>query len=253
MGDFALCCLTVIPVRVNHNDTSEMVTQLLFGELVKILESHNQWLKVQLLHDNYTGWVDNKQLLPLKEEEAKILERKTHRQQEGELIVNTPWGPQKVLQGAPVISNNKLLNLGSLQFKWEQQPTSIHNKSIIDLANDYLNSPYLWGGRTKYGIDCSGLTQTIFHQKGYLLQRDASQQVLQGKKISFDEHQPGDLAFFTSESTGNITHVGIILKHAKIIHAHGRVRVDTLDTKGIFDSEKGVYSHQLYCINRYEV
>lgn len=253
VGDWAVCSLTVIPVRANHEDSSEMVSQLLFGEVVKLLEIHNQWLKIEILHDNYAGWVDNKQLLPVSEKEGKEISQNTLRQQDDELIIHSPWGPQKVLQGTPLLLENNGFNLGSFQFDWEQQPSSPNSKTIIELANDYLNAPYLWGGRTKYGIDCSGLTQTVFHQKEYSLQRDASQQVLQGEKIPFKEHQPGDLAFFASEKTGNITHVGIILKHAKIIHAHGRVRVDMLDTKGIYDIEKDAYSHQLFCVNRYKI
>ncbi len=252
-GEFAFCSLTVIPVRSQPKDASEMVTQLLFGELVKVLKIHNQWLEIEILHDQYTGWVDEKQLLSIAEEEAQLLNENPERQQDNELIIHTPWGEQKVLQGAPLHSKEKTFNLGTSLFKWEQLPSQLNNKSIIELANDYINAPYLWGGRTKYGIDCSGLTQTIYQQKGYAMQRNASQQVLEGKQISFSEHQPGDLAFFASEKTGKVTHVGIILKHAQIIHAHGRVRIDTIDTKGIYVKEKDMYSHQLHSINRIDL
>ena len=250
VGTWAVCSLTVIPVRANHEDPSEMVTQLLFGEAVKILEIHNQWVKVEIVHDNYKGWVDNKQLIPISEEDVNAIIQNPFRQQEDELRIFTPWGPQKVLQGSPRISNEMEFNLGSSRFKWEKQASALNNTSIVELADSYLNAPYLWGGRTKYGIDCSGFTQTVFHQKGFALNRDASQQVLQGKTIEFDEQKPGDLAFFASEKTGRIIHVGIVFPNFKIIHAHGRVRVDTLDTKGIYDSERDVYSHQLSCINR---
>lgn len=249
-GTWAICSLTVIPVRAKNIDTSEMVTQLLFGEVVKILETYNQWLKIEIIHDNYIGWVDNKQLIPIAEEDAKIIVQNTFRQQEDELIIHTPWGSQKVLQGSPIISKDLKFNIGQFQFKWQKQAPSLKNKTLIELAESYLNAPYLWGGRTKYGIDCSGLSQTIFHQKGYSLNRDAAQQVLQGNKIEFDQQKPGDLAFFASEKTGEIIHVGIILPHSKIIHAHGRVRIDTLDNKGIYDRERSAHSHQLSCINR---
>ena len=251
-GDFALCCLTVIPVRDEPKDASEMISQLLFGEMVRILDIHNQWLKIENLHDKYAGWVDKKQLLSIPKEDIQLLNSNAQRQQDNELIIQTPWGLQKVLQGSLLPSKKKTFNLGTTSFQWEQLPAQINNKSIIELANDYINAPYLWGGRTKYGIDCSGLTQTIYQQKGYTLSRDASQQVLEGKQVPFNEHRPGDLAFFASEKTGKITHVGIILKHAQIIHAHGRVRIDTIDTKGIYDKEKDAYSHQLHSINRYK-
>ncbi|HAV55466.1 MAG TPA: hydrolase Nlp/P60, partial [Aequorivita sp.] len=121
---------------------------------------------------------------------------------------------------------------------------------IIETALLYLNSPYLWGGKTPFGIDCSGFTQMVYKLNGYKLLRDASQQATQGEALSFiEESEPGDLAFFDNEE-GKITHVGIIMKENYIIHAHGKVRIDRLDHSGIFNYEMRGHTHKLRVIKR---
>lgn len=257
-GINAMCCLTVIPVRAAHDDTSEIVTQLLFGETVTIIGIHNQWIKIKIRHDNYEGWVDNKQLLKISEETFEVLNAIKNRQKEAILELNTPWGKQNILQGSLVISEEKSFNVEGNEFNWlnktpTQSLTTVSTQNILDLALSYSNSPYLWGGRTAFGIDCSGFTQTVFHQVGLFLPRDASQQYLVGTKVEFDQQKPGDLAFFKSETTGNIHHVGIILPNNQIIHAHGRVRIDTLNKEGIYNENKKYYSHKLISINHYDI
>ena len=250
VGLNAICCLTVIPVRSNHDDTSEIVTQLLFGEPVTIIGIYNQWMKIKIHHDNYEGWVDNKQLLRITEAELSSFQNQNKRQKENLLVLNTPWGKQNVLQGSPILNTGIIFKINNKDFSWADNSPCKSDESIIELALSYLNSPYLWGGRTHFGIDCSGFTQTVFHQAGYYLPRDASQQFTQGKEIEFEKQNVGDLAFFKSKKTGNIHHVGIILPNQQIIHAHGRVRIDTLTTEGIFNEEEKYYSHVLDKINR---
>lgn len=246
----AMCCLTVIPVRAEHDDASEIVTQLLFGEFAMILEVHNQWRKIQIVHDDYIGWVDNKQLIPISQEAFKQFNNKKARLQNETALIQTSLGRQTVLAGTPILSENKKFTIDKYHFEWltELQTTS---KSIVEIAMRYLNAPYLWGGRTMFGIDCSGFSQTVYQQAGIYINRDASQQVLQGEEIAFNNQQAGDLAFFKSEKTGNITHVGILLENNKIIHAHGRVRIDTLDETGIYDEKQKNYSHRFYNIKRH--
>lgn len=247
----AMCGLTIIPVRANYEDTAEIVTQLFFGEAVRIIDSHHQWIKTENLHDNYQGWVDRKQLLALGETEVNFTSYQNGYQQEEELIITSLWGEQKVIKGSPILSLSPSFKIGNYNFDWVEKTPSRSNKSIVDIALSYLNVPYLWGGRSGFGIDCSGLSQTVYHQANISIHRDASQQVLQGKEIPFVEQQPGDLAFFESATSGKITHVGIILPEEKIIHAHGRVRIDKLDKKGIYNEKEDYYSHRLYNIKRY--
>jgi gamma-D-glutamyl-L-lysine dipeptidyl-peptidase len=113
-----------------------------------------------------------------------------------------------------------------------------------------LNSPYLWGGKTPFGIDCSGFTQMAYKLAGIKLRRDAWQQAEQGHTINLlEETEPGDLAFFDNDE-GNIVHVGIILRDHKIIHAAGKVRIDSIDHYGINNKELKKYTHKLRLIKR---
>ena len=148
--------------------------------------------------------------------------------------------------------NNKNLLLNKTQFNYEgtvvarNQPKT----SIIEIAFRYLNTPYLWGGKTPFGIDCSGFTQMVYKLCGYKLLRDATQQATQGEVLSFiEESEPGDLAFFDNNE-GVITHVGIIMKDNYIIHAHGKIRVDRLDHSGIFNIDTHKHTHKLRVIKK---
>ena len=121
---------------------------------------------------------------------------------------------------------------------------------LLKTAFSYLNAPYLWGGKTPFGIDCSGFTQMVYKLNGYRILRDASQQATQGEALSFiEESEPGDLAFFDN-SEGHITHVGIIMPNNYIIHAHGKVRIDRLDHSGIYNEEKRQHTHKLRVIKK---
>ena len=121
---------------------------------------------------------------------------------------------------------------------------------LIDTAILYLNTPYLWGGKTPFGIDCSGFVQMVYKLNGFNILRDASQQASQGDALSFiEESEPGDLAFFDNNE-GDIIHVGIIMKDHKIIHAHGKVRIDLLDQSGIYNVDTKTHSHKLRVIKK---
>lgn len=252
VGLKVMCFLTIIPVKAERSDEAEIVTQMLFGEVATVVEQHNQWLKVNIAHDGYIGWIDEKQVTEITENAFSILSKIKEHQQEEVLLYNSPWGEIKVIQGSPVISNSSSFIIDSYNFELKNSSEKGEkNNDITELALQYKNVPYLWGGRTKYGIDCSGFTQTIYHQLGVLLHRDASQQEKQGKEIKFKSAKPGDLVFFVSKK-GNVTHVGIILNDNKIIHASGYVRIDKLTEEGIFNEEKDEVTHQFHSIRRYQ-
>ena len=246
--NYGLCNLSIVPLRAEASDTSEMVSQVLYGETLKVLETQKKWSRIRLSFDGYEGWIDNKQFIIITEEDYSNLENKTSK-----LSVN--------LVDMITTSENELISicLGSnieavtfLGHLYEGSSiTGIQPKpEIIETAQHYLNSPYLWGGKTPFGIDCSGFTQMVYKLNGYKLLRDASQQATQGESLSFiEESEPGDLAFFDNEE-GTITHVGIIMKDNYIIHAHGTVRVDRLDHSGIFNAEKRMHTHKLRVIKR---
>ncbi len=221
--------LASIPMRKEPSDTSEMVNQVLFGEIFEVLENQEKWSKIKLHHDKYEGWIDNKQWMRSEEKRRKNKE-------------------QSVVTSLFVKNNNLILPAGS----FVDAAVSENKKSILQTAKLFLHVPYLWGGRTFMGIDCSGFTQVVFRIHGTKLLRDAYQQEMQGKKITLKDAITNDLAFF-SNNAGRVTHVGIIIKEKntfKIIHASGKVRIDRLDEKGIFNEETLLYSHNLYSIKR---
>jgi len=151
------------------------------------------------------------------------------------------------------ISSSELFEVNE-QFAFNGAAKNIGEKQSFDFLKhtikSYMNAPYLWGGKTPFGIDCSGFAQQIFKLCGYKLKRDAHQQYLQGSVVkNFEEAQPGDLAFFENEKN-MITHVGILIEDQYIIHASGYVRKDKLDEKGIMNEESSTYTHKLVGFKR---
>lgn len=233
----AIINVSVVPVRATNSDKAEITTQLLFGESVDILEVKGNWAKIKTHYDDYEGWIDAKQYLPISDEDFA--------QRETEIIT------EKVLY-----YKNKgdkfLLSIGSEVPRENEPGPAPENlrERIVDTALEFLNVPYLWGGRSFFGIDCSGFTQVVYKVNGIKIPRDAYQQAELGEVLDFiEEAQPGDLAFFENEE-GRIVHVGIMLEDQKIIHAHGKVRINELDSIGIFNQEWNKHTHKLRFIKR---
>lgn len=256
---FGICNQSIVPCRKDPSHRSEMVTQLLFGEHFTILAETDEWLHIKTAYEGYECWISNKQFLPIKPDTFKQLEKGgqalstepvqlVHHKNSGTYFTLVIGSTIPFLKGKKFsIENHEYEFTGESIVPDEK---SISRKKIIETAQTYLNSPYLWGGRSPFGIDCSGFTQIVYKLNGSKLLRDASQQATLGTSLSFvEEAQPGDLAFFDNEE-GKIIHVGIVMEEGKIIHAGGIVRIDKLDHYGIFNVDTKKYSHHLRVLKR---
>ena len=246
--NYGLCNLSIVPLRLEDSDRSEMVSQVLYGDLFEVLEETKKWSRIRQSYDNYEGWLDNKQFVSLTKNEYDSLNKLPIKLSSHLLdIITTSTNELLPISLGSNVSVTTFLNHS---FEGEINDFIFSKSKISEIAQLYLNSPYLWGGKTPFGIDCSGFTQMVYKLNGIQLLRDASQQVTQGEVLSFiEESEPGDLAFFDNEE-GIITHVGIILENNQIIHAHGKVRIDHLDHSGIFNIDKQVHTHKLRVIKR---
>jgi hypothetical protein len=256
--NFGIVHLSAIPLRSSASDKSEMVSQLLFGEMVEILEKKGKkWFKVRCLWDNYLGWVSSSQIQRITREEYENYH--SHYAYSFELMQPAVTGSHflPLTLGAVLRQYDGLqfqLNGNAYQFSGQVIHPE-HQKSstelLIKVARRYLFAPYLWGGRSPFGVDCSGFTQMVFKiAANFPLPRDAYQQVEQGELIDFFEQAlPGDLIFFEN-TKGSIHHVGILIAEDRIIHASGQVRIDKLDHFGIFNEELKSYTHKLRVIKR---
>ena len=245
---YGICNLSLVPLRFEASDKSELVSQLLYGDHFKILEKRKNWSKIRLGYDDYEGYIDNKQFVEISEKEFQDLDS-------SKPIYSTDlveFVQDKNNQLLPVLLGSTLNCLKILDHKFDGNScTGIKPKNtLIETASLYLNTPYLWGGKSPFGIDCSGFTQMVYKVNGFKLLRDASQQATQGEVLSFiEESEPGDLAFFDNVE-GEIIHVGIILKNNYIIHANGSVRIDRLDQSGIYNQELNKHTHKLRVIKK---
>jgi len=245
---YGICNIGIAPLRAESSHRSEMVTQLLYGNHFQILETNSRWSLIKNSFDNYQGWIDTKQFLRIPEAEFLKLE-----QEELKLsadLVDYVTDPKEQLISICLGSTVSASVYMNHNFEGKSISGKQPKEHLISTALLYLNSPYLWGGKTPFGIDCSGLAQMVYKLNGYRLMRDARDQAGQGEALSFiEESQAGDLAFFDNDE-GVITHVGIIMDDNYIIHAHGTVRIDRLDHTGIFNSDLKKHTHKLRIIKR---
>lgn len=248
---YGICELAIVPIRSEASDKSEMVNQILFGEHFKVLEKRQKWSKIRLAHDKYEGWICNKQWVEIDKSTYEDLERNEPTLSTELLDIVTSESHQTIALGSslPFYKQGQFY-IKEKAFDHEGGTTQGSQKKslLIDNAILYLNTPYLWGGRTPFGIDCSGFTQMVYRLQGKEIPRDAYQQADIGTTLSFiEESEAGDLAFFDNHE-GKIIHVGIILENNSIIHASGKVRIDRLDQQGIFNAEERKHTHKLRLI-----
>jgi hypothetical protein len=254
--EHVICPLSIVPVRKDPSDRSEMVTQWLFGETAEVLEKGMKWSRLRFDHDGYEGWVDNKQVAacttPNYDPDLRVIDQSTIADL-GERQVLMPYGGVVPFydEGTILWQDHRI----PVQAVTNHRPDLERADLMEFYLHPFLGAPYLWGGRTPSGVDCSGLTQMLFILMGIYLPRDASQQAEEGDAVELlDLSEPGDLAFFEN-AEGAIIHVGVILTRSeegdlRIAHASGRVRIDKLDHQGIFNAEDGNYSHKLRLVRR---
>jgi gamma-D-glutamyl-L-lysine dipeptidyl-peptidase len=249
--DHMICVVPAAPVRKKASHKVEMSNQLLFGEVMRVIDAKKNWLRIQSVHDNYEGWIRNNLV-------SMIDPAPSNSFVAGELINTIRFGEQKMLipfgSSLPGFENG-MGSIAGRQYHFDgyainRTISTADGKTIQQLTSSWLNAPYLWGGRTVLGVDCSGFAQVIFKMIGIDLLRDAKQQISQGLKVKkLESAQCGDLAFFHKKK--KIVHVGILLSHTEIIHASGKVRIDKIDSKGVIHTGSGKRTHDLAGIRRY--
>jgi gamma-D-glutamyl-L-lysine dipeptidyl-peptidase len=253
----AVCTVPVSPLRKDPSHKSEMISQQLFGECCTLIESHgNEWKRIQCRYDDYVGWCQASHLVEIDEEQFARKDKD----------LTPEWVNQVDYSGhlmyVPLGSSLTALRNGrafwrksSIHYSgkvWNPADTPVNTKAVKQIAYKFLNTPYLWGGKSVFGIDCSGFVQSVYKFFNIQLPRDSSQQAAYGEAIGFlQEAKCGDLAFFDNDE-GQITHVGILLNSNEIIHASGKVRIDKIDTQGIVNFEHGgLRTHKLRIIKRH--
>ena len=245
---YGICNLSIVPIRNESSDVSELLSQILYGEVFKVLEQRKQWSKIRLAFDKFEGWINNKQYKEISEDDYLSI-------QNADGVYSTDlveFIKDENEQLYPISLGSSLNGLSLLNHSYDGHSTSNKkNKSnIISTAFLYLNTPSFSGGQTPFGIDCSGFTQMVYKLNGYKLLKNVSQQSTQGEALSFiEESEPGDLAFFDNNE-GIIIHVGIIMDNNYIIHAFGKVRIDRLDHSGIYNVETNMHTHKLRVIKK---
>lgn len=256
MNTHGICHLSIVPMRTEPSDKSELCTQLIFGDAYSIIDENEKWFKIKTAFDDYEGWIDKLQHNDISENNfTQYIIQPQAVCYDDVALVEHQHGSQLITLGAtlPFLEGRKF-TIGNNKYTYEGElyaPTSLVDDGLVKFfALRFSHSPYLWGGKTLFGTDCSGFVQTVYKLLGYKIKRDAYQQAEHGIEVKdINQIKTGDLVFFENDNQ-RITHVGMVLEENKIIHAHGEVRIDVVDEKGIFNLTKKKYSHKFSKIRR---
>jgi len=257
-NQYGICRVAIAPLRADASDKAEIASQLLFGEHVEIIQKEDRWWLVQNGYDGYEGWIDFRQLAPISQEQFTALHNcntlvplnfnNVLTAEDGSLYHLSPGSNVPFIKEGYCFAGSEKFKLG---FDIHDSQKADFKSEIISTAKFFQNTPYLWGGRNLFGLDCSGFVQTVFKLLGVKLRRDAAQQAEHGELVGFlAECKAGDIAFFDNDE-GRITHVGIMLNNHEIIHSSSKVRIDPIDDQGIFNKELNKYTHKLRIIKRF--
>lgn len=256
---YGICSLGTAPVFKSAHAWGQIVNQLLFGELFEVLETDGNFARIRSAHDGYEGWIDSRQAEALDEHEFVDFAGRRHAViADAAGIIRRQGGEYPVVRGGSLPTNRDgQFMLGSQAYHFSGQtftpppaPTPIPAQNLANVARSYLNCPYQWGGRSPFGLDCSGFVQVVFKCFGVHIQRDAWQQADDGEEVA-DPHEArvGDVPIFKSLD-GTVHHAGLLLSPEQIIHASSQVKVDRFDPKGIYSEREQRYTHTLLSIRR---
>jgi len=252
---YGICNLSAIPLRMVSDHACEMISQILFGDHYKVLQENKNWIKIRLEFDNCEGWIESIQHTEISKDYFDDLNNSDTivTNELVDFIEDENHQLSSVLLGSRLpFYSEKSFNLLDEAYRFEGNITSkkLSKTAIVNSAFLYINTPFLWGGISPFGIDSSGFTQMVYRLNGYALLRKASEQATQGEVLSFiEESEPGDLAFF-DDNEREIIHVCIILANHHIIHCSGKVRIDLLDHSGIYNKDLKKHTHKLRVIKK---
>lgn len=245
---FGIAHLSIVSLRREPSVTTELVSQVLYGDLFKIVEKRKYWSKIRLDFDQCEGWIDNNQYLEIAE--TDYLQLLGYPQKLSADLIEFIDDDRHELYTIPLGASVAATNFLNHSFDGNSTTGTQPKSNLLNSAFLYKNAPFLHGGKTPFGIDAPGFTQMVYKLNGYQLYRTVEQQAKQGEALSFiEESEPGDLAFF-DDLDGNIIHVGIIMPDNYIIHTYGKVRIDRLDHSGIYNNDLKKHTHKLRVIKK---